>query len=254
MSKECSHDVSLSETRSWLSVVKDSEGNGTCSMLLEIAWHIASLYVCEIGTLKKLIIARSFGNPAVHAWNQSEPRPDLLECCKCKWQSDMRAHRRHDLHRRAKEFEAMSLHFPKLVSDLFALCMILTPLDICNINDIRYKLFSKKGLTGDKLPPTLGSLILHLKRANYQCYIWKLACTEILSLPSPIHNGWIEKNGALKLDFMVEKSVPEAISELMRCQCKRGCKNNSCGCRKAKLSCTGACFCEEECENQEIEK
>ena len=58
-----------------------------------------------------------------------------------------------------------------------------------DINDLRYKLFTKKGLTGDKLLPTLDALILHLRRAAYQCYIFKHAYAHVLVLPSSISNG-----------------------------------------------------------------
>lgn len=122
-----------------------------------------------------------------------------------------------------------------------------------NINELRYKLFAKKGLSGERLPPTLDSLVHHLKRANYQCFIWKSACTPLLSLPSPFTNGWIETDGKIEMNYMIDKPVPEAISALMRCNCRKGCKNNACRCRKAQLSCTNACNCEEECENKDVD-
>ena len=36
-----------------------------------------------------------------------------------------------------------------------------------NINELRHKLFTKKSLSGEKLPPTLDALLLHLRRAAY---------------------------------------------------------------------------------------
>ena len=44
-----------------------------------------------------------------------------------------------------------------------------------NLNHLRYKLFTKKQLESSKLPPTADSALYHLKRANYQCFIWKHA-------------------------------------------------------------------------------
>ena len=67
-----------------------------------------------------------------------------------------------------------------------------------DINGLRYTLFSKKNLSVDKLPPTLDALTLHLRRAAYQCYVWKHACQKILDLPSPAGNGWIITDGGLE--------------------------------------------------------
>ena len=120
-----------------------------------------------------------------------------------------------------------------------------------NINALRFKLFTKKSLSDEKLPPTLDALLLHLRRSAYQCFIWKSACVPLLSLPQPVGNGWIEKNGQLSPEFMLLDSVPESVLELVQCKCKKGCKNNSCSCRKHKLTCCDACSCsiEEDCEN-----
>ena len=126
--------------------------------------------------------------------------------------------------------------------------------DIFNVNELRYKLYAKKGLTTERLPLTLDSLLLHLKRGNYQCFIWKYACNSTLSLPSPVGNGWIKQEGRLDIDLVVNKPVPEIIAKLVRCCYKKGCKSNSCRCQKAKLPCTDACLCSDECENNDENK
>ena len=64
-----------------------------------------------------------------------------------------------------------------------------------DINILRYKLSVKKRLESSKLPPTKDSTILHVYRANFQCYIWKNAQRPFLSLPSPVENGWIKSDG-----------------------------------------------------------
>ena len=121
-----------------------------------------------------------------------------------------------------------------------------------NINYLRYKLFTQKSLTGEKLPPTLNSLVFHLQRANYQCYAWKKACNPLLNLPGPVGNGWVKNGEVLNQEKTVRNAVPENIVELIRCKCKKGCKTNACGCRKEGLKCTDACLCNntQECENQ----
>ena len=44
-----------------------------------------------------------------------------------------------------------------------------------NINYFRYKLFTQKNLTVEKLLPIFDCLLFHLQRGNYQCYAWKIA-------------------------------------------------------------------------------
>ena len=56
--------------------------------------------------------------------------------------------------------------------------------DTCDINSLRYKFFTRKNKSAEKLPPAL-----HLKRACYQTFIWKRACQPELNLPSPDGNG-----------------------------------------------------------------
>ena len=53
---------------------------------------------------------------------------------------------------------------------------------------------------------------------------------------------------------MVLSPVPESVLELVQCKCKKGCKTNSCSCRKSKLVCCDACFCkiDDECENIDL--
>ena len=87
-----------------------------------------------------------------------------------------------------------------------------------DVNYVRYKLFTQRNLSGEKLPPTLDSLTLHLHRANYQCFIWKSACVPVLSLPGPVGNGWIKSNDMLEQEKMLNEAVPEAIVELVRCK------------------------------------
>ena len=148
----------------------------------------------------------------------------------------------------------LSLEDDFVVSCIRFICMLYDKSTEYDINDLRFKLFSRKGISGEKLPPTLDALTLHLRRANYQCYIWKSSCTPLLSLPGPNGNGWIRTEHGLEHDKMLREAVPDAIIELIRCTCKKGCKTNVCCCRKANLTCTDACLCQdgEECQNCDI--
>ena len=67
-----------------------------------------------------------------------------------------------------------------------------------NTDDARYELFSKKGLSSEKLPPTSDALYMHIRRVNYQTYIWKSSTEPIMDLPSPLDGGWTsDKDGHL---------------------------------------------------------
>ena len=52
-------------------------------------------------------------------------------------------------------------------------------------------------------------------------------------------------------ELMTNSSIPNNLSELVRCKCKKNCNTKSCSCRRENLSCTDGCFCNEsdQCEN-----
>ena len=64
--------------------------------------------------------------------------------------------------------------------------------------------------------------------------------------------GWVRSGEILEQEKTVWNAVPEAIVELVHCNCKKGCKTNDCGCKKAGFTCTDACICNkvQEYENQ----
>lgn len=68
-----------------------------------------------------------------------------------------------------------------------------------DINNLRYHLFCKKTLQSNQLPPCKDSLIKHVQRANYQCYIWKRALECNPDIPSPDGNGWSVSRAKLLL-------------------------------------------------------
>ena len=106
--------------------------------------------------------------------------------------------------------------------------------------------FTKKQLVSERLPPTEPELKEHIKRANYQGYIWQYATKSMLELPSTDGNGWSKneddelvptKNKLVptKNKLVPTKNImpaaPERFDELTTCKCKSGCKNNRCACR-----------------------
>ena len=111
-------------------------------------------------------------------------------------------------------------------------------------NEMRKDLFSKKQLVSDRLPPTEPELTEHIKRANYQSYIWQNATKPLLELPSPEGNGWSRsEDGDLVPTKNVNPPAPEGFIELTTCKCQTGCKNKRCACEKNDILCCYACFC-----------
>ena len=72
-----------------------------------------------------------------------------------------------------------------------------------------------------------------------------------MELAGPVGNGWVKSGEILDQEKTVWNAVTEAVVELVRCKCKKGCKTNTFGCKKAGLTCTDACICNkaQECEN-----
>ena len=150
------------------------------------------------------------------------------------------------------EFPSLSLECSSVVAAIQFVCFLYQEnKPHSNINQLRYEIFTKKNLSGDRLPPTLDALIFHLRRANYQTFIWKSASVPVLNLPSLIENGWHIVDGKFCEELIFHSSVPDSIVELTRCKCKKGCKTNSCSCKRANLVCTDSCSCNnnDDCEN-----
>ena len=151
------------------------------------------------------------------------------------------------------ETPLLSLEYEAVEACVKFVCLLYDPkTKIVEVNKLRHKLFTQKNINGEKLPPTLDSLIMHLRRANYQCYIWKAACEPLLRLPSPIENGWKLVDGAIQQERMLNLSVPNVIVELTRCNCKKGCKTQACSCRRENLNCTDSCRCNDADESENV--
>ena len=118
-----------------------------------------------------------------------------------------------------------------------------------DVNILRYQLFCKKNISGEKLPPTYENLICHIARATYQTYIWKNAYKPLLQLPKPTETmGWIETNGILNHRYSNKDPAPKQLFEMVVCSCKSGCESKRCTCRKHNFACSNACSCT-SCEN-----
>ena len=118
-----------------------------------------------------------------------------------------------------------------------------------SVNELRYKLFCKsKSLQSHQLPPTKDALENHLRRANYQSFLWKHALeTEVNQ--SPDGQGWQQKDGQLEIYWTNQAPAPEAVMELICCGCKGSCQTRRCSCVSNGLPSTDACTCQDSCLN-----
>ena len=138
----------------------------------------------------------------------------------------------------------------EISSDTFLGAIKFIALQTTDLDKLRYKLFSRKNCESSKLPPTMDSALEHIKRVNYQCYIWKNARIGYHSLPSPVGNGWMNDNtDSIIPKLMNQKPAPDTVLELIVCNCERGCQRR-CSCKKALHPCTDGCgYDSNECTN-----
>jgi len=70
-------------------------------------------------------------------------------------------------------------------------CLIYKTEVLTEVKDLRWFLFSNRAAEGESVPPTTGSLQLHIWRAaHYIGMIWRRATESHPSLPSPAANAW----------------------------------------------------------------
>jgi hypothetical protein len=128
-------------------------------------------------------------------------------------------------------------------------CMIYSKSkDFMDVGALRWHLFQTHNYVSEKLPPTFGSLVPHIKRCNAMSRVYK---SYVCAKPSDVDlvGGWekddLGKNVPIKC---IALPAPEAILELTKCACKGQCIMNRCSCYKDKLNCTPLCKCN-DCKN-----
>ena len=119
-----------------------------------------------------------------------------------------------------------------------------------SVNQTRYNMFCKsQSLQSHQLPLTESALLHHLKRANYQTYIWKNALQATIPIQEPEGEGWKVTDGHLEIVWTDLPPAPEGVMELFCCGCKGTCATRRCSCLKNEIPCTEACSCQEDCVN-----
>ena len=114
------------------------------------------------------------------------------------------------------------------------------------INEVRYRKFCKeKTPEPHQLSPTRDELIQHIKRANYQSFVWKRALLANPDISTPVGNGWSLNEDKLDIVWMEKLPAIESILELVTCDYRGSKCSGSCQCKILSLDCT----CRKNCEN-----
>ena len=153
----------------------------------------------------------------------------------------------------------MLSHTDEVTEDLLSrlgtfVCAAYCPkgVQIVSIPDLRWHLFCKHMADGEKLPPTLGALKQHILRVRVQSRVWAQASIARQEFLDPLQNGFYkDKDGLVKPTTTELLPAPEAIMEMVRCQCKTDCSSARCSCKSRELACTELCQCSADCQNDE---
>lgn len=121
--------------------------------------------------------------------------------------------------------------------------------DEADVNECRYILFRTKTGKSQSLPPCQDALKHHTMRVNYQAAVWRRALEANPEVPHPDGYGWVRSEDRIDIDWMFLPPAPEALLELIMCECTGLCTTGHCSCKRNGLSCTDACQCGDKCEN-----
>ena len=74
-------------------------------------------------------------------------------------------------------------------------CQLYLPdTDLCELSSVRWHIFKKSCAESEKLPPTKGALVEHIKRAHYQAMVWYHDNVAKPDIPEPSDYGWTVAN------------------------------------------------------------
>ena len=209
----------------------------TCRLIVQIGCGV-NLRVLDVGNNEWEDVLKSL--PSLHAISGCDSVSAVNGIGKGKWLKTIQKEDYIDAIKELGEDITVDESTVKQVEKLF--CHLYGMPEEDDINKVRYRRFCKKKMPEPhQLPPTKDDLIQHLKRANYQSFVWKRALQVNPDIPSPVRNGWSLKDDVWK--------VPESVLELVTCDCRRLNCNGNCQCRTLSLECTDVCKCHANCEN-----
>ena len=109
------------------------------------------------------------------------------------------------------------------------------------------------------LPPTMEAFLLNVRRAHFQCAIWRRALMQEPPNLDLAEYGWFKDEVTKSLQpvmFLPTKPpAPDYILKLVCCSCSsvQPCHSSRCGCVAANLACTTFCHCQRGsvCNNEQ---
>ena len=131
-------------------------------------------------------------------------------------------------------------------------CQLYTFKVFTKVNNCRWFLYSNR-IAEEEIPPTTGSLTMHIQRTHYVAMIWRKARESHPRLPSPADCGW--QFDMTRHDYIQVRRLhlpaAAAVMNLVQCGCKRGCKR-AWSCRNNYLPCreVHAWLCELQLQQQ----
>ena len=133
------------------------------------------------------------------------------------------------------------------------LCSMFCPsgVSIGQAKRLRWCLFKQlKDEEGvDKLPPTQGAWVEHIRRAHIQCHMWLQDLVLNPSSLDPLSMGWkIQDNKYLPILSQIPPA-PDAVLQLVRCTCEKSQCSKRCSCRSNNVVCTELCKCGRDVDN-----
>ena len=150
-------------------------------------------------------------------------------------------------------------HFDEVIGELSSFicrsyCTKKTPKRVTNsLAETRFFLYKKFSSETNKLPPTQGAFLQHIKRACYPLVIWNSANLPMTMTIDPLCNGWeLNKDGHLMPVCTHDNIAPEGLIELVSCNCQGDCTKGRCTCQKSSTNCTDLCGCGDICMNTDV--
>lgn len=122
-----------------------------------------------------------------------------------------------------------------------------------SVNELRYQIFSVKKADSSQLPPCFDSLKQHMLRAHYQAALWRRSLDQKPEIPNPTEGfGWTwSEDGSIAIKWMTGSPAPQAVLNLLSCQCSKSCTTPACTCVSNNLKCTAACKLK-DCDNSAV--
>ena len=133
---------------------------------------------------------------------------------------------------------------PNLVESLGSfVCCLYGLQSETDVNSARYILFTEGKYGEENLPPNRDSSLLHIKRANYECFIRRRCCEALINAPSPVGYGWLNYENSLQIHWLSMPAAPESLPQSINCGCKTGCASQRCSCKRSGVFCTDVGQC-----------